>query len=98
VVWERALVVPVTVTVNVPVVLPVQLRIDDPELAMLVGFRLHARPVEGETDEVKVTVPVKPFNGVMVIVEVAVEPTRVVALVGLEVIVNSVMLTVTVEV
>jgi hypothetical protein len=88
----------VTVAVYVPVVLPVQLRIDDPELAMLVGFKAHARPVEGETDEVRVTVPLKPFNAATVIVEVGVEPMRAVMLVGLEVIVKSVMLTVTVAV
>ena len=44
---------------------------------------MQLRPVDGETATVKVTVPVKPFTGATVIVEVAVPPTNVLAAVGL---------------
>ena len=49
---------------------------------------MHARPA-GETVEVRATVPVKPFRGATVIVEVAVAPARAVTLVGLAVTVKS---------
>ena len=57
---------------------------------MLVGLREHVRPVEGETAAVNATVPVKPLTGATVIVDVAVPPTNVLALVGLAVTVKSV--------
>ena len=56
---------------------------------------MHVNPA-GETVEVNATVPVKPFTGVTVIVEVAVAPARAVTLVGLATTVKSRMLTVTV--
>ncbi len=55
---------------------------------MLVGLRVQARPA-GETVEVKATVPVNPFTGATVIVEVAVAPARAPTLVGLAVTVKS---------
>ena len=45
---------------------------------------MHVRPA-GATEEVKVTVPVKPWRGATVIVEVAAVPAVVVTLVGLAV-------------
>ncbi len=51
---------------------------------MLLGVRVHVRPA-GATEEVKVTVPVKPWRGATVIVEVAAVPAVVVTLVGLAV-------------
>ena len=45
---------------------------------------MHVRPA-GETVEVNAIVPVNPFNGATVIVEVAVAPARAVTLVGLAV-------------
>ncbi len=48
---------------------------------MLVGLSVHAKPA-GETVEVKATVPVSPFTGATVIVEVAVVFARAVTLVG----------------
>jgi len=51
---------------------------------MLVGDRVHVNPA-GETVEVSATVPVKPFTGATVIVEVAVAPARAVTDVGLAV-------------
>jgi hypothetical protein len=49
---------------------------------MLFGVRVHVRP-DGETALVSVTVPVKPFIGATVIVEVAATPALVEAVVGL---------------
>ena len=51
---------------------------------MLVGDRVHVNPA-GETVEVSATVPVKPFTGATVIVEVAVAPAKAVTDVGLAV-------------
>jgi hypothetical protein len=62
---------------------------------MLVLLSEHARP-EGETEVVRVTVPVNPFSGLMVIVEVAVAPARADTLVGLVVTLKSVTMYVTV--
>jgi hypothetical protein len=64
---------------------------------MLVGVRVQVRPA-GETAEVSATVPVKPFTGATVIVEVAAVPAVVVTAVGLAVTVKSVTVTVTVAV
>ena len=55
------------------------------------------RPV-GETVDVRAAVPVKPFTGATVIVEVATVPAVVVTEVGLAVTVKSVTVTVTVAV
>ncbi len=48
---------------------------------MLVGDRLQARS-EGETVEDRLTVPVKPFTGVTVMLAVVLEPAFVETLVG----------------
>jgi len=50
-----------------------------------VGERVHVRPILGETEEVKLTVPVKPLCAVTVTVEVPVVPARTVTAVGLAV-------------
>ena len=55
----------------------------------LVGVSVQVRPVDGETADVRVTVPVKPWTAVTVIVEVAAVPAFTVTLVGLAVIVKS---------
>ena len=52
---------------------------------MLVGERVHVRPILGETEEVRLTVPVKPLCAVTVIVEVPVVPARTVTAAGLAV-------------
>jgi len=62
---------------------------------MLLGVRVQDKPA-GETDEVRATVPVNPFTGATVIVEVAAVPAGVVTAVGLAVTVKSVTVTVTV--
>ena len=51
---------------------------------MLVGLRVQVRPA-GETVDVNATVPVNPFTGATVIVDVAVAPARALTLVGLAV-------------
>jgi len=51
----------------------------------VVGVRVQVRPVAGETVAAKLTVPVKPWSGVTVIVEVPEAPARTVTAVGLAV-------------
>jgi len=62
--------VPVTVTVKVTAVLLVHVRVEvwDAPRATLAGLRVHVGPA-GDTDEVSVTVPVKPLTGATVIVD-----------------------------
>ena len=88
---DRLPLVPVTVTVNVPVADPVHDNVLVPEVprVTLVGDSEQLRPVEGETDEVRLTVPVNPLTEVTVIVEVPAVPVVVVTLVGLAEIVKS---------
>ena len=76
---------PETVTVYVPAE-PEHDRVDVCEAprTILVGLRVQVRPA-GETVEVNATVPVKPFTGVTVIVEVAAAPELAAILVGLAV-------------
>jgi len=64
---------------------------------MLAGVKVQVKPA-GETDEVRATVPVNPFRGATVIVEVAAVPAVVVTAVGLAVTEKSVTATVTVAV
>ena len=64
---------------------------------MLAGVRVQVSPA-GETDDVRATVPVKPFTGATVIVEVAAAPAFVVTEVGLAVTVKSCTMKVTVAV
>jgi hypothetical protein len=47
-------------------------------------------PVEGEIDDVRVTLPVNPLTGLIVRVEVVVEPARALVPVGLAAMVKSV--------
>ena len=64
---------------------------------MLLGVRVQVNPV-GETELVRVTVPVKPWTGATVIVEVAAAPAKELMLVGLAVTVKSFTVIVTVAV
>ena len=71
--------VPVTVTVKLPVADPVHDRAEVPEVVvllrvMLVGVREHVKPVVGEIVSDSVTVPVKPLIAETVIVEGPGEP------------------------
>ncbi len=62
---------------------------------MLVGDSVHVRPA-GETAEVRATVPVNPFTGATVIVDVPATPTFTVTLVGEAVTLKSVTMYVTI--
>ena len=82
--------VPVTVTVKLPVVDAVHESVAVPEVdallrAMLVVLRVHVRRVDGETVSLSVTVPVKPLVAAKVMVEVPGEPTATLTVVGLAV-------------
>jgi len=87
---DRAPLVPVTVTVYDPA-LPLHESVDVPEVprVTLVGVRVQVRPVAGETEAVRLTVPVKPWTEPTVIVEVPEAPASTVTLAGLAVIVKS---------
>ena len=56
---------------------------------MLVGLRVHVSPVDGDTVEVRETVPANPFSDVAVIVDVAAVPALTATAVGLAVKVKS---------
>ena len=58
---------------------------------------MQVRPA-GDTDDVRATVPVNPWSGATVMVDVALAPATTVALVGLAVTVKSLTVTVTVAV
>jgi hypothetical protein len=64
---------------------------------MLVGVRVHVNPA-GLTEDVSATVPVNPFTGATVIVEVAAVPALTATVVGLAVTEKSVTMYVTVAV
>jgi len=89
--------VPVTVTVKVPDVGDEQDSVDvwEAPSTMLLGLRVQVRPA-GETVKVSVTVPVNPWSGATVIVDVAAVPAVVATEVGLAVTEKSLMVAVTV--
>jgi len=91
--------VPVTVTVKVPLTEAVQDKVEVPEPPVIeVGVRVQVRPVLGDTAAARLTVPVNPLIGVMVMVEVRATPVLPLTLVGLALIVKSVTVSVTVAV
>ncbi len=76
--WESEPLAPVTVTVTAPATVNVQDNVDVPEPPVTVaGVR-----VQTELSDVRATVPVNPFNGEMIIVEVPADPTDTVTDVG----------------
>jgi len=86
--------VPVTVTVNVPGAEEVQERVEAPLVVpllrvMLVGDRVQVRPVDGETEAVRLTIPANPLRLVTVMPEVPVPPEAKLTVVGLAVTVKS---------
>ena len=62
-------------------------RVEVPEVprVTLVGLSVQVNPVEGDTDDVRVTVPVNEWIEVTVIVEVPAVPALTATLVGLAV-------------
>ena len=79
--WARLPLVPVMVTVYWPAA-PPQESVEVPEPVMLVGERVQVRP-DWEVVDARLTVPVKPLIGLIVMVEVLDAPARVVTDVGL---------------
>lgn len=82
---------PVNVTVNEPAD-PEQDRVDVPEFwepvsVTVEGERVHVSPADGEIDEERSTVPVKPFRAVTLSREVPLIPAFTVIVAGLDVIV-----------
>jgi len=65
---------------------------------MLEGVRVHVSPVAGEIEDVSATVPVNPWTGATVIVELPAVPALAVTVVGAAVTVKSRIVTVTVAV
>lgn len=62
-----------------------RVHVEDPEPPeMLEGLQLAARPVEGEVEDERLTVPLKPFSEDTVAVKEPVEPELKVTLEGLE--------------
>lgn len=75
--------VPVTIATELPTELPVQDNVDVPEPpAILVELNVQTRVAELVVTA-RVTVPVKPLRGLIVIVEAPVAPTFTLTLVGL---------------
>jgi hypothetical protein len=88
----------VTVTVYVAAVAEEQDRVEvwlTPK-TMLAGDKVQVSPA-GETDEVRATVPVNPWSGATVMMEVPAALASAVTLVGLAVTVKSLTVTATVE-
>ncbi len=81
--WDREPLVPVTVTVKVPLADAVQDSVEAPEPATEVGDTEHESPVEGLTLAARLIVPLNPFEAVTVIADVAVPPTVRATFVGL---------------
>jgi hypothetical protein len=78
-VWLRVPLLPVTVTVYVPVLVlldTVIVNMDFPEVEIETGLRLGANPAGAVADNA--TVPVKPLRAVIVIVEVPEDPLPIV--------------------
>ena len=88
VLWVIVPLVPVTVTRYAPAVLLVTLRLLVPDIVTLVGLRVAVRSVE-LTVATRLTTPLNPPSGAMVIVELPVPPMDMVRDVGLAVIVKS---------
>jgi len=68
--------------VKPPVALPVHVRAEVPDVVTLVGVRVHVRPVVGEIDVERSTLPVKPLIGATDMVDDAGVPILLVRLVG----------------
>jgi len=76
--------------------MPLQDRLEEPDPVTVAGVMLHVRPVAGPTAEVSPTWPLKPCCDVIAIVDVPGCPTRALTVVGLDAIVKSCTVYVTV--
>jgi hypothetical protein len=81
--------VPVTVTVNVPLVVAVHDRVEIPDPVTLVGARVQVIPVAGLVIAVRLATAANPLTAVMVIVDVPTCFTLTATFVGLAEIVKS---------
>jgi hypothetical protein len=68
--------------------------VDVPEPVMLVGAVVAVRPIDGL--RIRLTVPLNPFSVMIVIVELAAAPARIVMVVGLAATTKSITWTLTV--
>ncbi len=64
-------------------------RVEVPDPVTLVGVSVQVRPAVGLMPEVRLTMPLKPLRGVMVMVDAPATPAATLTLVGLAVIVKS---------
>lgn len=95
--------VPVTVTVKLPIVDPVQDKVEVADVvvtvnATLAGVSVHVRPVDGDTVSDRETVPVKPLVALTVMVDAPAVPEMTLTVVGLAATVKSVTVKVAVVV
>jgi len=70
--WERDPLVPLTVTLNRPVVDAVHERVVVPDPVKLAGVRVQESPAEGLIEEARLTTPEKPLRLVTETVDEAV--------------------------
>jgi len=83
---------PASVTVKEPSVVPLEhasMEVPDAPSGMVVGPKVHERPVDGETVEDRATVPVNPLSEVTVAVELPELPCAIETDVGLAATVKS---------
>jgi len=91
-IWERVLLVALTVTVYEPGVDGLQDSVEEPEfpaIVIVVVLKLQLIPLVGDDVAIRVTVPPKPLDVLTVIVESSVEPILPVTLVGFALTVKS---------
>ena len=58
-----------------PGTVPVNERVDDPDIMIKIGLRFATRPIDGDTAELKETLPMKPLIEAMVTIDVPGTPT-----------------------
>jgi hypothetical protein len=96
--WDGVPLVPVTVTVKLPLVVAVQDRVELPEPVILVGVTVQVMPVVRDTVAVRLTTPPNPLTAVTVIVDIPAWSTLTATLVGLAESVKSTAVRMTVDV
>jgi hypothetical protein len=87
--WDSEPLVPVTVTVKVPLAEDGQDMADVPDPDMLIGESVQESPVDGDAAEVRPTGPANPLTVLMVKVEFPAVPTVTLTAVGPAVMVKS---------
>ncbi len=87
--WDSDPLVPIIVTVKVPLAEDGQDMMDVPEPEMLIGESVQESPVDGEAVDVRPTGPANPLTLLIVKVEFPAVPTVTLTAVGLAVMVKS---------